>query len=414
MRYPVKIKKEFDESGKLKIKARVDFFEIVKKVAQQMSKDYEINDAELEISLLLPKKYEMTRQKRRRKKLEKQLLDDVGVLADAESVAAVHYLITSRSDVVRYVTNVIDNINNDSVNTLGGLQRGVARSEVIGKNILADMRKLQRMNNEQKISSVTLASHFADWIRSCGWDCKTEHRIGSDRFDIAVFDKSGKMALIVEVKNYKRKDGQYKQTKQIEKYKKHEVPILFLPSVRRVRSTFKSFLKFANKGEMDNKFIFKPGRKNVMEVDDFDVEVKGELKKRIKKIERVKENVDKPISKWNSYDFLSFIKKKFKDAYGFNTFEIQSSKQLRNGAGGAGRIVAMTNTALIKKFRKQGLTKNDLAKYIAWVYEEKAMKIKFPVTMAFLCSNTLITEWFAKLSKNGNKAGKGKRARFKK
>lgn len=141
------------------------------------------------------------------------------------------------------------------------------RIEIVFKNELAqieiEINELVQKNYEDRIKSNELADYFAAWLLRLGLQSKREYFVNNpgdrnDRFDLMVFDIEMKPAVIVEVKNYSRKDDYYKPLKQIERYSKHGLPILFVPNFRTAFSRIESCLNFFSHKITDENFVYVP------------------------------------------------------------------------------------------------------------------------------------------------------------
>lgn len=135
------------------------------------------------------------------------------------------------------------------------------------KNELAKIKieidELVQKNYEDRLKSNELADHFAGWLLRMGMKSKREYFVKNpgdrnDRFDLMVFDAKMQPAVIVEVKNYSRKDDYYKPLKQIGRYSKHGLPILFVPNFRTAFSRIESCMRFFATGITDENFVFIP------------------------------------------------------------------------------------------------------------------------------------------------------------
>jgi hypothetical protein len=110
---------------------------------------------------------------------------------------------------------------------------------------------------------------------------------------------------------------------------------------------------------------------------------------------RKQKRLDKNIKNWNSMDFLNYMKTKFKNTYGHESFEFDRATKYKAPKG---KLLVVIKSKLIKGFAKIGYDNRHVKSYIDWVYDIKAGKIKFPVTFWFLISDSLITEWIASMS----------------
>lgn len=129
--------------------------------------------------------------------------------------------------------------------------------------IKIEIDELVQKNYEDRIKSNELADHFAGWLHRLGLQSKREYFVKNpgdrnDRFDLMVFDADMQPAVIVEVKNYSRKNDYYKPLKQIGRYSKHGLPILFVPNFRTAFTRIESCLSFFSKGITDENFVFIP------------------------------------------------------------------------------------------------------------------------------------------------------------
>ena len=55
---------------------------------------------------------------------------------------------------------------------------------------------------------------------------------------------------------------------------------------------------------------------------------------------------------------------------------------------------------MIEEFKKAGYDSDGLKDYIDWIYDDKAGRLSFPVTLAFIKSKALITEWITRKATN--------------
>lgn len=129
--------------------------------------------------------------------------------------------------------------------------------------IKIEIDELVQKNYEDRIKSNELADHFAGWLLRLGLQSKREYFVKNpgdrnDRFDLMVFDAEMQPAVIVEVKNYSRKNDYYKPLKQIGRYSKHGLPILFVPNFRTAFTRIESCVNFFFRGITDENFVFVP------------------------------------------------------------------------------------------------------------------------------------------------------------
>lgn len=137
---------------------------------------------------------------------------------------------------------------------------------------------------------------------------------------------------------------------------------------------------------------------------------KSEKPQKIKIKNRKKKKV---IGKWNSADFLEYMKEKFKEAYGVDSFELNNADNgIVNMKTAKGRAYAIIKHQLLDVFKKAGYSNEHLKMYIDWVYETKAGKLRNPITLAFVRSQSLITEWITSVTGKVNQS-KGKRQKLR-
>lgn len=109
------------------------------------------------------------------------------------------------------------------------------------------------------------------------------------------------------------------------------------------------------------------------------------------------------VQKWSSNQFLQYMIHKFKHSYGFNSIEFISADGTKHQPRAKGMLFVKIKQHLIAVFADSGMNNGDLKKYLDWVYDVKAKDLKFPVSLNFLCSKVLITEWLQKMYVNSAK-----------
>jgi hypothetical protein len=153
--------------------------------------------------------------------------------------------------------------NNHGIDPVIPLEYGYGDGNVF-ELIKNEIGVLILKNEEQRISANELADHFSNWLSRLSIKNEREYFVRNegdrnDRFDLMVFDVNDNPTLIIEVKNYVNHDDYYKPLRQIERYSKHNLPILFLPNFRTAYDRLISCYKFMCSGEYDNSFVFIPG-----------------------------------------------------------------------------------------------------------------------------------------------------------
>lgn len=110
------------------------------------------------------------------------------------------------------------------------------------------------------------------------------------------------------------------------------------------------------------------------------------------------------MNKWTSNDFLKYMQDKYRTTYGYNSMEFEVFGGKKYGKSATGVIFTHIKRKLMDVFVESGLDMSDLKNYIDWVYDKKSGELNFPVTLNFIASKALMTDWtHAKhISKNKN------------
>lgn len=122
-----------------------------------------------------------------------------------------------------------------------------------------------------------------------------------------------------------------------------------------------------------------------------------------------KRESEKKIEKWNSGDFLRYMKDEFYSVYGYGSLEFRIIDGKKYSPSATGILYVKIKRKLINVFNEIEQGNVGLKNYIDWAYKEKALIIDFPITLNFLCTESLINEWMninVKKSKNRNKINK--------
>ncbi len=123
---------------------------------------------------------------------------------------------------------------------------------------------------------------------------------------------------------------------------------------------------------------------------------------RVTEKDKKKADIESDPAKWNAKHFRAYLGVSFVKAYGKPSLEYKHKKQ------GDGVIIGRIKKQLIDKFTRDfELTTLDLRDYIDWLFEDGGKYESLghtTITFAFLCSDNLISEWYAK-------AGESKEAR---
>lgn len=114
-----------------------------------------------------------------------------------------------------------------------------------------------------------------------------------------------------------------------------------------------------------------------------------------------KNQKNEDVAGWTAKQFHQYLIDKYAKTYGQSSLEFETVGGRKFGKSAHGIIWTVIKKKLINLFIESGMTNEDLKIYIDWVYDVKSADIKFPVTLNFLCSAGLITEWLYELSKNG-------------
>lgn len=141
-----------------------------------------------------------------------------------------------------------------------------------------------------------------------------------------------------------------------------------------------------------------------LEVDDFDfLEMPGKSKEYLNKLKKSDDKFDN-LEKWTANQFGTYMRDKFKERYGTNSFEFVSFEGKPSSHSAKGREWTIIKRNLINVFIKGGFTNAHVVEYINWMFDEKSHSVKFPLNLGFVCSKALITEWRVHEQDNVNKA----------
>lgn len=109
------------------------------------------------------------------------------------------------------------------------------------------------------------------------------------------------------------------------------------------------------------------------------------------------------VEKWTSNQFLQYMGHKFNQVYGFSSLEFSVIDGKRYKSSAKGFLFVKIKTKLITVFEEIKLNRQDLKNYIDWMYDVKSGALDFPITLNFLCSKGMMTEWLQKKIKKGKK-----------
>lgn len=123
-----------------------------------------------------------------------------------------------------------------------------------------------------------------------------------------------------------------------------------------------------------------------------------QVNKHLKKI--IEPKPDELINKWTADDFLKYMQVKYKDTYGYNSMEFKVFGGKKYGKSATGVVWTVIKRKLIDVFVNSGMNRQDLKDYIDWTYEKKSGELKFPVTLNFICSTAMMTEWTHEMKYN--------------
>lgn len=119
------------------------------------------------------------------------------------------------------------------------------------------------------------------------------------------------------------------------------------------------------------------------------------------KISKLKDWECVSVDKWSSSQFLQYMGHKFNQVYGFSSLEFSVVDGKRYQSSAKGILYVKIKSKLISVFAEINLGKADLKNYIDWMYDIKSSELDFPITLNFLCSKAMITEWLQKKIKKG-------------
>jgi len=122
-------------------------------------------------------------------------------------------------------------------------------------------QELCKKDKEKRIFSNRVADLTSVWLTRLGVKNRREVVTGKhDRVDIAIYDRE-EIIAIIEVKNYRKHDDYYRPLKQISKYSRYGVPIIFLPSIRQALDVVNAVIHFKKTGDINSLFVFTPENK---------------------------------------------------------------------------------------------------------------------------------------------------------
>ena len=105
--------------------------------------------------------------------------------------------------------------------------------------------------------------------------------------------------------------------------------------------------------------------------------------------------------KWTSNQITQYIRYWYLKAYDLPLLEIDFGDSYKAfGGKRRGVVWSKIKKQLIARFEKYGYKVEKVKEYIDWVFEEKAPKKDFPVTLGYILSDTIIGEWM--FSQNGS------------
>lgn len=133
-------------------------------------------------------------------------------------------------------------------------------NEIVLSEIKMEIEKLVAENGKARVGSNKLADYFHSWLKKLGIPSQREYPLATDsdrdcRFDIMVFSVLREPKFIIEVKNYARRDGYTRPLKQIERYSRHNLPILFVPNCGSAFDCLMQALVYHSKNELGDRFI---------------------------------------------------------------------------------------------------------------------------------------------------------------
>jgi len=106
----------------------------------------------------------------------------------------------------------------------------------------------------------------------------------------------------------------------------------------------------------------------------------------------------KEISKWSSKEFVDYVQNKFSSVYGTNLINNFNGNSRNKSAG----QVYIGINILKNRFRTLEKSNEEIKKYIDWLFDVKAIKLDFPISIGFITSNKVIDEWIWVTKKQQN------------
>lgn len=104
-------------------------------------------------------------------------------------------------------------------------------------------------------------------------------------------------------------------------------------------------------------------------------------------------------SAWSSKQFHEYMQKKFTKTYNQDSLEFNVIGNNFYSKKASGILWTNIKRKLIDVFENSGMTKSDLKEYIDWMFDVKSVHVKFPITLNFLSSRGVMTEWMVKNKK---------------
>ena len=114
---------------------------------------------------------------------------------------------------------------------------------------------------------------------------------------------------------------------------------------------------------------------------------------------------DEDVTQWTAKQFHQYLIKKYRETYGHHSIEFGTVGGRKYGNSAHGIIWTIIKRKLIDVFTESKMSNQDLKIYIDWVYDIRSADLKFPATLNFLCSRSLISEWIYELNKKGKMPG---------
>lgn len=96
---------------------------------------------------------------------------------------------------------------------------------------------------KNRITEANIQAEFYYSCRMNGINCYLEYKINGCRFDAVIYNNEKEILAIVEIKSYITDREPKRNTKQIEKYSLHAIPIFMISRLNQIESVISEIKK---------------------------------------------------------------------------------------------------------------------------------------------------------------------------